>query len=75
MRNIQKQSEPQSLTQHRCQSNADYDNYADKDDLRRSLVAEQKGICCYCMQRIRPTSQEMKIEHCLINFVSQYFYR
>lgn len=65
MRNIQKQSEPQSLTQHRCQSNADYDNYADKDDLRRSLVAEQKGICCYCMQRIRPTSQEMKIEHCL----------
>jgi uncharacterized protein (TIGR02646 family) len=65
MRNIQKQSEPISLTQHRCQSNADYDNYADKDDLRKSLVVEQKGICCYCMQRIRPTSQEMKIEHCL----------
>ena len=35
----------------------------DKDDLRESLVLEQRGICCYCMQRIRPTSTAMKIEH------------
>lgn len=63
MRNIQKQAEPTSLRQHRCRQHANYDNYAEKDELRVSLVAEQRGICCYCMQRIRPTEAEMKIEH------------
>lgn len=63
MRNIQKATEPQSLTQHRCNTNSNYDNYAEKDDLRKSLVAEQRGICCYCMQRIRPNLESMKIEH------------
>jgi uncharacterized protein (TIGR02646 family) len=63
MRNIQKGPEPTSLKQHRCNTNTDYDNYSDKDDLRKSLVNEQKGICCYCMQRIRPNSEQMKIEH------------
>ena len=63
MRNIQKQSEPM-LIQHRCSSHSDYDNYAEKDDLRTSLVSEQRGICCYCMQRIYPTLEKMKIEHC-----------
>lgn len=63
MRNISKGTEPKSLTQHRCNTNSDYDNYPDKDDLRESLVLEQRGICCYCMQRIRPTSTAMKIEH------------
>lgn len=64
MRNIQKQSEPISLTRHRCSSNSNYGNYAEKDDLRTSLVSEQRGICCYCMQRIYPTLEKMKIEHC-----------
>ena len=64
MRNIQKQPEPISLIQHRCSSHSDYDNYAEKDDLRTSLVSEQRGICCYCMQRIYPTLEKMKIEHC-----------
>ena len=67
MKAIQKQSEPQSLAQHRASSSvdyvADYDNYQNKDDLRQSLVAEQGGICCYCMQRIRPNADDMKIEH------------
>lgn len=63
MRNIQKQSEPISLTRHRCSSNSNYGNYAEKDDLRTSLVSEQRGICCYCMQRIYPTLEKMKIEH------------
>jgi hypothetical protein len=63
MRNIQKATEPQSLTQHRCNSNSNYDNYAEKDDLRKSLIDEQRGICCYCMQRIRPNPESMKIEH------------
>jgi len=63
MRNIQKQAEPKSLTQHRCNTSANYDNYDKKDDLRDSLVSEQRGICCYCMQRIRPNLESMKIEH------------
>lgn len=67
MRAIQKDAEPQSLAQHRASSSgdyvADYDNYKGMDDLRKSLVAEQGGICCYCMQRIRPNAQEMKVEH------------
>lgn len=67
MRAIQKGPEPQSLAQHRASSSgdyvADYDNYKGMDDLRGSLVAEQGGICCYCMQRIRPNAEGMKVEH------------
>ena len=63
MRNIQKKSEPKSLTQHRANTNSDYDNYPQKQDLRDTLVGEQKGICCYCMQRIKAESKKMKIEH------------
>ena len=63
MRNIHKNPEPKSLIEHRCNTNTDYDNYAAKDDLRASLVGEQRGICCYCMQRIYPDSDKMKIEH------------
>jgi uncharacterized protein (TIGR02646 family) len=63
MRNIQKKSEPKSLTQHRANTNSDYDNYPQKQDLRDILVGEQKGICCYCMQRIKAESTKMKIEH------------
>ncbi len=63
MRNIQKRPEPASLTQHRCNTHSHYDNYQEKDDLRDSLVREQRGICCYCTQRIRPTVNDIKIEH------------
>jgi uncharacterized protein (TIGR02646 family) len=63
MRTISKGPEPASLAQHRCTPNADYDNYADKDALRASLVAEQRGLCCYCMSRIRPRAGAMKIAH------------
>jgi uncharacterized protein (TIGR02646 family) len=61
MKKIIKQSEPRSLVAHRSQSNANYDNYPDKDKLRESLLKEQGYICCYCMSRI--TSEQMKIEH------------
>ncbi|BDD88634.1 retron system putative HNH endonuclease [Desulfofustis limnaeus] len=63
MRTIQKNDEPASLTAHRQQPHADYDNYADKDTLRQSLVTEQRGLCCYCQSRIRPDKASMKIEH------------
>jgi uncharacterized protein (TIGR02646 family) len=73
MRAIQKGQGPQSLVQHRANEHADYDNYQQKDDLRLSLAAEQGGICCYCMQRIRPTPETMKIEHwrCQTNYPDQ----
>ena len=63
MRTIQKGVEPPTLTQHRKQPHADYDNYADKETLRIALVAEQRGLCCYCQSRIRPSPEQMKIEH------------
>ena len=65
MKAIVKNAEPESLTEHRCGQFADYDNYAEKDDLRASLVAEQGGLCCYCMQRIEADESRMKIEHWL----------
>ncbi len=63
MRKIIKQREPNSLTNHRCQSNSDYDNYPDKDELRDCLCREQRDLCAYCMQRISSAWNQMKIEH------------
>lgn len=63
MRTIQKSPEPATLTRHRQQEHASYDNYADKDGLRQALVAEQRAVCCYCQSRIRATPDGMKIEH------------
>jgi len=65
MRKIAKGPEPASLTRHRQTDNADYENYRDKETLRLFLVAEQRGLCCYCLRRIRPEITEMKIAHCL----------
>jgi uncharacterized protein (TIGR02646 family) len=63
MRTIDKSGEPRSLTEHRLKPYSDYDNYNDKDALRRALVKEQHGLCCYCMGRIRSEEASMKIEH------------
>lgn len=63
MRSIIKQEEPASLTQHRRLPHSDFDNFGDKDQLRVVLVTEQRGLCCYCMARIRPARESMKIEH------------
>lgn len=70
MRAITKEAEPASLTQHRKTPHSDYGNYPDKDGLRVALVAEQRGLCCYCMGRIRGESDKMKIEHwhCQTNY-------
>jgi len=61
MRAIAKGTEPRSLAQHRATPHASYANYAAKSELRDSLVAEQRGLCCYCLSRIRIDA--MKIEH------------
>ena len=63
MRNIRKGREPRSLTEYKKHPGATYEGYSQKDDLRRSLVQEQKGLCCYCMSRIRADRKHMKIEH------------
>lgn len=63
MRAITKGTEPPSLTAHRQTPHCDYDNYTDKEALRQALVSEQRGICCYCMGRIRNGPAIMKIEH------------
>ena len=62
MRNIVKAGVHASLTQHRAAPQATYENYRDKESLRAALVSEQRGICCYCMQSIRPVEGSMKIE-------------
>jgi uncharacterized protein (TIGR02646 family) len=63
VRMIVKAAEPQSLASHRAQPHSDYGNYQQKDDLRVSLVGEQKGLCCYCTGRIRANASAMKVEH------------
>ena len=63
MRAIAKGHEPASLTVHRSTPLSDYGNYAAKDGLRQALVTEQRGLCCYCMNRIRPEIGSIKIEH------------
>lgn len=61
MRHITKGREPESLTRYRTTAGACYDDYAEKDDVRRALLREQGHICCYCMQRI--SVDKMRIEH------------
>jgi len=63
MRRIRKAAEPASLTEHRSTPGTDYDGYGDKDTLRAYLVKEQRGLCCYCLSRIRAERHSTKIEH------------
>jgi uncharacterized protein (TIGR02646 family) len=63
MRRISKSREPASLTEHRCAPGANYAGYRDKETLRSYLVQEQRGLCCYCLSRIRPERDQMKVEH------------
>ena len=64
---ITKGAEPSSLTHHRARHTAgapsDYANYPAKGDLRASIVAEQKALCCYCTGRLSNDPLKMKIEH------------
>lgn len=63
MRTITKGPEPRSLTAHRKRPYSDFANYLDKDELRWALVSEQRGLCCYCMGRVKADRTLMKIEH------------
>ena len=63
MRVILKGREPARLTEYRAATGTDYDGYRDKDTLRTYLAKEQRGLCCYCLSRIRAERDAMKIEH------------
>jgi len=63
MRNIVKGAEPKSLEEHRHAAVASYESYEDKQGLRTSLVAEQRGLCCYCLSRIVADPYKMKVAH------------
>lgn len=63
MRKINKGRPPPSLLAYRKTKHSNYRDYPNKDALRRALVTEQHGLCCYCMDRISPDRGSMKIEH------------
>lgn len=63
MKNIAKGQEPPSLTAFRSTNPTDYNGYRDMDTLRALLVAEQRGLCCYCECRIHAVWNMMKVEH------------
>jgi len=67
MKHIVKQSEPQSFTNWKLLSNADWQpSYAIlrnpiKDDVKKALMREQGYICCYCERRLK--DHDSHIEH------------
>jgi uncharacterized protein (TIGR02646 family) len=63
MKTILKGFEPASLTLHRLSPHASYANYSEKQELRESLVSEQRALCCYCLSRIKPQPESMKVAH------------
>jgi uncharacterized protein (TIGR02646 family) len=65
---ITKNTEPVELTTYRNQTGATYDgaNFTTvKNKIRKVLTMEQGYLCAYCMGRIKPDSNKMKVEHCL----------
>lgn len=62
---IKKSAPPVIFQNYTQQKNAHFDDMPTevKQTLRESLVAEQGGICAYCMKRIFANKDEMKIEH------------
>ncbi|WPB77117.1 retron system putative HNH endonuclease [Archangium violaceum] len=65
MRYIHKGQEPEGLLEYRLTPHATYEGLPQevKDELRERLAREQGFLCCYCMQRIKPEADGMKIEH------------
>lgn len=63
MKSIAKGPVPPELIAHQKSTNPTYENFRHRDRLRNALVAEQRGLCCYCQSRIRATADHMKIEH------------
>lgn len=62
MRHIVKGREPRALREHRSKTHSRYDHFG-KDVLHDALVKDQGYLCAYCMQRIHPDADHMKIDH------------
>lgn len=62
MRQIKKRQPPNSFNTYVQEHNASYEEIDTevKDELRKSLILEQKGICAYCQQVLK---KGIKIEH------------
>jgi uncharacterized protein (TIGR02646 family) len=64
MYRITKGSEPKQLGAARASKQRYRDlDPATKQAMRDALVAEQRGVCCYCNDRIRADEVSMRIEH------------
>lgn len=65
MLRIVKGAAPPSLLACKKQSEPapTYAGFREVQALRDSLERDQRGLCCYCMRRIRATEQHMKVEH------------
>lgn len=78
MRSIEKQAEPACLADLRREAKrverdtgkqpqgSDWAPRDCGDPMREALYREQQGLCAYCMRRIEPTGQGMKIEHFVV---------
>ena len=62
---IKKNKTPTLLKKYQADPNSKFESMdgKDKNRLREILSEEQNGLCAYCMQRIRPDSSSVKIEH------------
>lgn len=67
MRFIHKRSEPETLLEFKAMSNSNWEPSYDslpkarKDIIKKALIDEQKGLCCYCERII--TESDSHIEH------------
>jgi uncharacterized protein (TIGR02646 family) len=64
MRRIDKKAEPACLEEIRQTPGVTWNSASGKQEIREALWAEQKGLCAYCMSRLKDKSADwMKIEH------------
>lgn len=66
MRTIRKSKEPASLTHYRHTAGATYKDFSakdGKDELRATLIHEQRHLCCYCLGEISTEAGRSRIEH------------
>lgn len=83
MKHIQKSREPRTLQQYRASADPSsstlFDDFPDKDGLRRSLLKEQGYICCYCLKRINcdvsKGDQEISLDPTQPSCETQIFYQ
>jgi len=61
MRRIEKSPEPAALVAHR-EHGGSYDSLH-RADIRPQLLEDQRGLCCYCLKRLKDRPGQIKVEH------------